>query len=523
MENKKRKYYVIAAIVLVVLLVVGGSYAYWTTTQTQTDENIVGTTCLSLIFEDTVAQNTGVKLSNTYPISDEEGMSSEGYQFTITNRCSGYVAYTVNLESLILANNNANRIALSNIDAVLDSNPVKLITEYETGTQVLANNVADDARALTDGVLAPNGQSGYTVTYRLRLWLDKYAPSTQMNKSYSGKITISAYNTTAPAPSGTLATTYITNLAANDDTLYYDGTVDNNLRYVGANPNNYVSFNGELWRIIGVMNNVSGGTVGGATATRVKIMRAEPLADNMEWNDTSASGVSNNLLKNENKIVKLNELDTANASSVQTTTYNANNWEHATLNEYLNTTYYNSLSNKNLIDTATWYLGYPTDTDVPTSGWYTGERSNNVYEGNPTSVTSNIALMYPSDYGYSTNYIASGAATGAATGTGGSDAYGAGCLSVNGIIYAGSTIYCARGSWMWTTDHSTYTEWLLSSNSSNNNYATYLSSSGYIYYGVAGYNYTDVELAVRPALYLKSTVQITGGAGTSSNPYTLSV
>ena len=391
MENNKRKYYVIAAIVLVVLLVVGGSYAYWTTTQTQTDENIVGTTCLSLSLTDTEVGKTGVKLQKTYPISDEEGMSSEGYQFTITNRCSGYVAYTVNLESLILANSNANRIALSSIDAVLDSNPVKLITEYETGTQVLANNVADDARALTDGILAPNGQSGYTVTYRLRLWLDKYAPSTQMNKSYSGKITISAYNTTAPAPSGTLATTYITNLAANDDTLYYDGTVDNNLRYVGADPDNYVSFNGELWRIIGVMNNVSGGTVGGATATRVKIMRAEPLADFMEWNDTSASGVSNNLLKNENKIVRLNELDTANASSVQTTTYNENNWEHATLNEYLNGTYYNSLSNKNLIDTATWYLGYPSDVNAPTSGYYIGERSNNVYSGNPTSVTSNIA------------------------------------------------------------------------------------------------------------------------------------
>ncbi|MBR1413905.1 MAG: hypothetical protein IJ574_04485 [Bacilli bacterium] len=27
--------------------------------------------------------------------------------------------------------------------------------------------------------------------------------------------------------------------------------------------------------------------------------------------------------------------------------------------------------------------------------------------------------------------------------------------------------------------------------------------------------------AIRPALYLKSTVTITGGAGTSSNPYTL--
>ena len=49
---------------------------------------------------------------------------------------------------------------------------------------------------------------------------------------------------------------YIYSLAGNaDDTssaiigdtgLAYDGTGDKNLRYVGANPNNYVSFNGEL-------------------------------------------------------------------------------------------------------------------------------------------------------------------------------------------------------------------------------------------------------------------------------------
>jgi len=49
---------------------------------------------------------------------------------------------------------------------------------------------------------------------------------------------------------------YITNLAKTDTTnLAYDDTADKNLRYIGSNPNNYVEFNGELWRIIGVMNN----------------------------------------------------------------------------------------------------------------------------------------------------------------------------------------------------------------------------------------------------------------------------
>ena len=44
------------------------------------------------------------------------------------------------------------------------------------------------------------------------------------------------------------------------DELKFDGTADNNLRYIGADPNNYVSFNNELWRIIGVFNNIDDGT-----------------------------------------------------------------------------------------------------------------------------------------------------------------------------------------------------------------------------------------------------------------------
>ena len=59
------------------------------------------------------------------------------------------------------------------------------------------------------------------------------------------------------------------------DELKFDNTVDNSLRYVGADPNNYVSFNNELWRIIGAFNNIDNGT--GTKETRLKIIRDEPI------------------------------------------------------------------------------------------------------------------------------------------------------------------------------------------------------------------------------------------------------
>ena len=36
--------------------------------------------------------------------------------------------------------------------------------------------------------------------------------------------------------------------------------VGGNIRYYGADPNNYVLFNNELWRIIGVFKNIDNGT-----------------------------------------------------------------------------------------------------------------------------------------------------------------------------------------------------------------------------------------------------------------------
>ena len=39
--------------------------------------------------------------------------------------------------------------------------------------------------------------------------------------------------------------------------LEIDETTDKNLRYVGASPKNYLKFNDEIWRIIGVFNNIT--------------------------------------------------------------------------------------------------------------------------------------------------------------------------------------------------------------------------------------------------------------------------
>ena len=150
-------------------------------------------------------------------------------------------------------------------------------------------------------------------------------------------------------------------LPSNPDELYKDE--HGNIRYYGANPNNYVSFNNELWRIIGVIDG------------KIKIIRNDSIG-NYAW---ASNG--------------------------------RNNWNNASLKSYLNGDYYNSINGtyKNMISEETYYLGGATGSNIPTftaSGYYNAERdSSQVYSGNPTSTTQHIGVMYPSDYGYAAGSI----------------------------------------------------------------------------------------------------------------------
>ncbi len=47
------------------------------------------------------------------------------------------------------------------------------------------------------------------------------------------------------------------------------------IRYIGKNPNNYVQFNGELWRIIGVMKDIE--NADGTKEDKVKLIRSESI------------------------------------------------------------------------------------------------------------------------------------------------------------------------------------------------------------------------------------------------------
>ena len=271
-----------------------------------------------------------------------------------------------------------------------------------------------------------------------------------------------------------------------DNVIFYlqSGTYNENIqtvsagtRYEGKNPNNYVWFNNEYWRIIGVFDSASHGQSG---KNLVKIIRADVL-DGLAWHKS-----------------------------------NTNDWTAASLNSLLNGAYYNAQDGtssgycygnsttatancdytkkgiqsgyRSMIAEVTWYLGGYSSASATTESFYGYERGTTVYSGRPTTTTGYIGLMYPSDYGYSV--LSSSCAR-----------------TTNLGSY--STATCAGQSWLYGKGY----EWTITPSSSDSNIVFLLNDNDTFYhrayYGFGG----------RPVLYLDASVYKIDGEGTLDKPY----
>ena len=281
--------------------------------------------------------------------------------------------------------------------------------------------------------------------------------------------------------------------------LKKDNTSDANIRYEGAIPKNYVKFNDELWRIIGVFGD------------KIKLVRSEELGK-LSW-DSSDSSINEG--------------------------YGVNEWSQADLKEYLNTMYYGGTSvtcygdsnnstktcptgnlnvtAKSMINNYTWNIGAINRSDTTifnqetntlnTVAFYNTERgsvngkictSDSWCDDTVTRTTTwqgYVALPYVTDWVYASSETA--------------------CATnfKRGYSRFFDEI-CTENNWMY---HGS-TMWMLSP----------LARSGFAYnvWSVEGYGYVDGDRAsfahsVFPSLYLKSDVKITSGSGTSGDPYIL--
>ena len=261
-------------------------------------------------------------------------------------------------------------------------------------------------------------------------------------------------------------------------------------RYAGKNPDNYISFNGELWRIIGVMPNMEY-----CTGT---------------YTDSTCSATATGSLV---KIIR-----NSTEGNIAWSSANTNNWYTASLKTTLQSKTYASDSHVAVVN---WSLygtdSYASAAEGSPAAFYNKERNINstgaVYSGRPTYWYGRVGLMYPSDYGYATN--------------GGSTYNRTTCLGyqISGWNSGSYKTDCAGNSWLWykgiegshTVSSGTY-QWTLSPYSSGAYSVFLVYNNGY----VGSNGAINTSYAVRPVLYLSAdTIYGGSGTGTYNSPYTI--
>ena len=256
-------------------------------------------------------------------------------------------------------------------------------------------------------------------------------------------------------------------------------------RYEGKNPNNYIYFNNELWRIIGVFDASSHGKTG---EYLTKIIRNDSLGGYV-WDKSGKNNWATSSLYNLLNTNYYNATDgTSGGNCYQhghSITGNCDYTETGLQSEY-----------RAMVENVTWYLGGKDSNSYTADAFYTGERdSTSVYSGNTASITGYIGLMYVSDYGYSV--LSSSCAR-----------------TTNLGSYSTNT--CGGSSWLkkedseWTVTHITNK----SDASSTSSFS--IVGGGYLdrYHSYTYYGYTT-----HPVLYLNSNVQKISGSGTITDPY----
>ena len=508
---------IISLSVLVITIIVSGTYALY---KAQLSKNIgVNTTTHGLAYYINYVKGTDITAATLNPSTSYEGGASSDIEFWKKDDSYdiyGKIELTVNTIGTNLSNSPALKYAVVNNGNVLKEGSLKGTTSGSKVT-ILKNLYLEQTKQI----------------YTVYVWLDNSEELGNIsNESLSISVDCTASLQKEPTAADTIISLYTSaaKVTATNNSITYNtapsvslmndrlgGTTTDldggNIRYYGANPNNYIYFNCsdysnqtsstcETWRIIGVFDG------------KLKLIRGSQIGKYSWDNKNKSTGAENNSGKNDWTTARLMKL--LNPSDYYTVDSNDNN-----LGQSL---YYNSASGKcysgqnnatvdcdftstgikneetrNMIAETTYNLGGWNTFTVYPNEIYEYERGTTVYTGRPTTPwTGKIVLAYPSDYGYAADLNQ--------------------CKDKTLYDYNNST--CTSNNWMKAiiTNNGSNSGWLLTPYSSTSGTVWAVRSLGGVGYGYSAY----YAIGAVPVLSLSSKLGIESGDGSSSNPYKLS-
>ena len=558
MKDKKKKIILIIGIISVILLVSGITYSWfkWRSSDNANVRIVIDNTSG---LEITFVGGDNITGSLEPTLTKEEGI--------VKNFSASTNGLDVPMNIFLKLNSLSDELKDSTFKWELYKDST-LLNSGSFATDEIVNRTNNNA---TDYTLIVDDKVGSTtVNYTLYLWIDGNVNNnpSMASKSFDfdlyGTVNSDGINVTdvnaatyikflySAAGKSTATVNSITyNLAPsvnlmNDRHASMDTDINGgDIRYYGDNPNNYVwlgdsytseytftsngssitrnAGNKKLWRIIGLFDG------------RLKLISNDPISGNtgLSWDTSENNTTGGNSGYGINQWGESTYSDTGNVYEGADLMRLLNpGYEDESINNslYWNKgagTVYNGRSNAttsnvsfadtglsssehNMIDTATWYLGAYDGNASYVNTQYLAERQSSILGKICSSGTycndkvvrtdtweGKVGLMYPSDYGYATDLITCN-------------------QTLNNYSTSANSYACRSQDWLFD---SSMDQWTMSphAGSVNANYVFYVNDDGNL-----SYDYACYGNAVRPAVYLKSGVSISGGNGSQSDPYVLS-
>ena len=517
-ESKKLTIITIAIVLILVIIFAGVTYAFFTANNPKgsTAQIISKSGKMLITYED----GTSDILTSNNIMPSNEIIVNKTFTLTGTNTTSGLpMPYEVGLDYIsrfsdgmihyYIKRTNTNSNVTSNLvgtaNQAIPGNASE--TGYTHGTLKKGNRYVK----LAAGEFKAN-TTNQTITFNLKLQFPDNGlnQDSEKGKILTGEIVLN-YEETA---TDTLMALYDKETKTNEVStsgLFIDDTKDVNLRYTGANPNNYVEFanTGELWRIVGVFN-VKDST--GKIERKIKLVREKTLGE-YSWNATGNNDYGFNNwteadLKNELNGDYLDTTLTANKTNWYNSYWTSNGPEFQQTGVFDYTKVIKS-NYQNMISESVWNIGgnsYNNPSSAPYGlpllDQYNRERGTITYQNSsPTKWTGKVGLIYPSDYGY------------ASTNSECRENLRAGIIyDPLNKQYSYVNVKCIFDNWLYNSK----LYWTLSPYS-DSSYDVFV-VSGHIAGTPASYAFN-----IFPSLYLKPNIKITSGTGEKDRPYILSL
>ena len=256
-EQKVKLIVVLSTITMMIVLFIGITYSYFTALNNQESTSVISATSGKMVIN--YADGSSKLLSSENIQPSDKILIDKTFTLTGTNTTSGLVMpYKVGLNYVsefsdgqihyyikrTSANTNVTSTLVGTANQTIPGNTTE--TRYTTGTLKKGNRYLE----LATGEFKAN-TSNQTITFNLKLQFPDTGVSqdSEKGKTLAGEIVVNY-------EPKTIAQT-IASLNFFENGLEIDNTEDKNIRYVGANPRNYITFNNETWRIVGVFNNIT--------------------------------------------------------------------------------------------------------------------------------------------------------------------------------------------------------------------------------------------------------------------------